>query len=197
MAMWQRYSVIAECDMQPVSRDTKACTSPTPSLRISMTAMAAYGLGPWKSDPLWTHFKTSSSVYDHMAFFYVFMSHTLIPRLKCFWTSGIRSLMEASAWGKRRCFFTRSRTSSGLTRSPTLCWAIKLIIKKTYTHTQWHFKNEKFISHSSHIHCGLSLSILFFFTERVATATRIQERLASLPRPTFPVRSEAVILESY
>lgn len=76
MAMWQRYSVMAECDMQPVSRDTKACTSPTPSLRISMTAMAAYGLGPWKSDPLWTHFKTQIvSIWSH-GIFYVLMSES-------------------------------------------------------------------------------------------------------------------------
>lgn len=53
-------------------------------------------------------------------------SHTSMPRLKFFLISGIRSLMEASACGKRRCFFTHARTSSGLTRSPTLCWAIKL-----------------------------------------------------------------------
>lgn len=50
MAMWLRYSVMAVCDMQPESSDTKDCTSPTLSLRISMTAMAAYGLGHWESD---------------------------------------------------------------------------------------------------------------------------------------------------
>lgn len=50
MAMWLRYSVMAVSDMQLVSRDTKACTSPTFSLRINMTAMAAYGLGPWRLD---------------------------------------------------------------------------------------------------------------------------------------------------
>lgn len=63
---------------------------------------------------------------------FLWRSHTSKPRLKLFWMSGIRNLIEASAWGKRRCFFTRSRTSSGLTRSPTLCWAINL----TKTHTE-------------------------------------------------------------
>lgn len=63
MAMWLRYSVMAVFDMQPVSRDTKACTSPTFSLRISITAMAAYGFGPWRSHmndvkiaDIYTHF---------------------------------------------------------------------------------------------------------------------------------------------
>lgn len=52
MAMWLRYSVMADSDMQPVSRDTKDRTSPTFSLRISMTAIAAYGLGPCRLEVL-------------------------------------------------------------------------------------------------------------------------------------------------
>ncbi|TNN36104.1 hypothetical protein EYF80_053732 [Liparis tanakae] len=55
VAMWPRYSVMAVCDRQPASRDTSACTSPTPSLRINMTAMAAYGLGPWRGDTTVAH----------------------------------------------------------------------------------------------------------------------------------------------
>lgn len=50
VAMWLRYSVMAVRDKHSPSRNTRSCTSPTLSLKISTTAMAAYGLGPCRSD---------------------------------------------------------------------------------------------------------------------------------------------------
>lgn len=145
MAMWLRYSVMAVRDKHLVSRNTKSCTSPTLSLMINMRAMAAYGLGPWRSDgdDAKIFSKDPRTTRKLITSVFICGRQTSIPRLKHFWISGIRNLMDASAWGNRLCFLTHCRTSSGLTRSPTLCWAIKL--NKTHTQTelvwQWTLKS--------------------------------------------------------
>lgn len=59
VAMWLRYSVMVVSFMQPLRRETKACTSSAFSLRISMTAITAYGLGPCRLHA--NHINTSPS----------------------------------------------------------------------------------------------------------------------------------------
>ena len=104
------------------------------------------------------------------------------PWLKYFWISGIRNLMEASASGKRRCFLTHTRTSSGLTRSPTLCWAIKL--NNTHTHTQlWYLPQSTYenicqpsLSYAD-LHNEVSYAVLWQCWIRYAAVLQVGQHL--------------------